>query len=214
MKLYGYYRSSASYRIRIILNVKAIEWENLPVLLNRDEHRREEFRALSPMGFVPVLDTGTAVLGQSPAIAEYLEESYPAPALLPADPVRRAQVRELQNLIGCDIHPLQNLRVLKHLRAEFAQGDAGVAAWCRKWIGDGFRAFEALARKRSEHGRYSVGDSLTFADVWLVPQLYNANRFDLDLDPFPTVVAIGKHCATLEAVAAAHPDRQPDAPRL
>jgi maleylpyruvate isomerase len=214
MKLYGYYRSSASYRIRIVLNVKGLEWENRPVMLNRDEHRKGEFKTINPMGLVPVLDTGEAVFGQSPAIAEYLEEAHPTPALLPVDPWSRVQVRELQNLIGCDIHPLQNLRVLKHLRAEFGLDDSGTAAWCRKWIGAGFTAYEALAAKRTGDGRYSVGNSLTLADVWLVPQLYNANRFELDLTPFPTIVAIGKHCASLPPIAAAHPDRQPDAPRL
>jgi len=214
MKLYGYYRSSASYRIRIILNLKGIEWENHPVMLNRDEHRADEFKVIHPMKLVPVLDTGEAVLGQSPAIAEYLEETCPTPPLLPPEPKRRAQVRELQNLIGCDIHPLQNLRVLKHLRAEFGQDDPGVFAWCRKWITAGFEAYETLAAERSETGRYSVGDSLTLADAWLIPQLYNANRFELDLEPFPTIVGIGRHCLALEPVAAAHPDRQPDAPRL
>jgi maleylpyruvate isomerase len=212
MKLYGYWRSSASYRIRIILNFKELEWQNVPVMLNRDQHLAESFRALNPMAFVPVLDTGTAVLCQSPAIAEYLEEQHPTPELLPADPLMRARVREMQSLIGCDIHPLQNLRVLKHLRAEFGQDDAGVAAWCRKWIGEGFKGFERLAEKRSGHGRYSVGDSLTLADVWLIPQLYNARRFKLDLEPYPTIAAIGRHCLSLDSVAAAHPERQPDAP--
>ena len=214
MKLYGYYRSSASYRIRIILNVKGLEWDNVPVMLNRDEHLKRQFKAINPTGFVPALDTGTVVLGQSIAIAEYLEETHPAPPLLPADPVHRARVRELQNLIGCDIHPLQNLRVLKYLRAEFGQDDAGTAAWCRNWIGAGFTAFEAMAEQRSDHGRYSVGDTLTLADAWLIPQLYNANRFELDLEPFPTITSIGRHCTTLEPIAAAHPDRQPDAPRI
>jgi len=214
MKLYGYYRSSSSYRIRIVLNVKGLEWENRPVMLNRDEHREDEFRTINPTGFVPVLDTGKGVLGESAAIAEYLEEAHPAPALLPADLRSRAQVRELQNLIGCDIQPLQNLRVLKHLRAEFGQDDAGVSAWCREWIGAGFTAYEALAARRTGDGRYSVGNSLTLADVWLVPQLYNANRWELDLEPFPTIVAIGKHCSSLPPIAAAHPDQQPDAPRL
>jgi len=214
MKLYGYYRSSASYRIRIILNVKGIEWVNAPVMLNRDQHRQDAFKSINPMAFVPVLDTGTTVLGQSPAIAEYLEETHPVPPLLPAEPLKRAQVRELQHLIGCDIHPLQNLRILKHLRAEFGQDDAGVVSWCRKWIAEGFSAFEALAAKRSTGGRHSIGDALTLADVWLIPQLYNANRFELDLAPFPTIVGIGRHCLTIDAVAAAHPDKQPDAPRL
>jgi maleylpyruvate isomerase len=214
MKLYGYYRSSASYRIRIILNVKGIAWENQPVMLNRDEHRAGTFKAINPTGFVPVLDTGEAILAQSAAIAEYLEETVPAPPLLPEHPVLRAQVRELQHLIGCDIHPLQNLRVLKHLRAEFGQDDEGVEKWCRRWIGAGFEAFETIAAKRSASGRYSVGDSLSLADAWLVPQLYNARRFGLDLAPFPTIAGIGEHCRALDPIAAAHPDRQPDAPRL
>ena len=214
MKLYGSYRSSASYRIRIILNLKGIAWENRPVMLNRDEHRADTFRTINPMGLVPVLDTGEAMLAQSAAIAEFLEETFPAPPLLPKDPLLRAQVRELQHLIGCDIHPLQNLRVLKHLRAEFGQDDAGVEKWCRKWIGAGFEAFETIAATRSRSGRYSTGDSLSLADVWLVPQLYNARRFGLDLAPFPTLARIGEHCLSLDPVAAAHPDQQPDAPRL
>lgn len=212
MKLYGYYRSSASYRIRIILNVKRIDWEYRAVMLNRDEHLGEAFRAVSPTGFVPVLDAGEEVLGQSPAIAEYLEERFLEPPLLPADRVGRAQVREMQGIIGCDIHPLQNLRVLKHLRGEFGQDDAGVAAWCRKWIAAGFEAFEAFASQRSAAGRYSFGDTLTLADVWLLPQIYNAERHGVDMEPFPTIAAIGRHCATLEPIAAAHPAKQPDAP--
>lgn len=214
MKLYGYWRSSASYRIRILLNLKGVHFEYVPVMLNRGEQRTAEFRAISPLGLVPVLDTGDAALGQSPAIAEYLEETRPAPALLPRDPLLRAQVREMLNLIGCEVHPLQNVRVLNHLREAYGQDDAAVGAWCRKWIGEGFKAFEELARRRSGSGRCSVGDTLTLADVWLVPQLYNANRFELDLEAFPTIVSIAKHCSALDAFAAAHPDRQPDAPRL
>lgn len=213
MELYGYYRSSASYRIRIILNVKKIEWEYRAVMLNTDEHLGEAFRAVSPTALVPVLDTGGEALGQSPAIAEYLEERFPEPPLLPADAVGRARVREMQGVIGCDIHPLQNLRVLKHLRAEFGQDDAGLAAWCRKWIATGFEAFEAFAAERSAEGRYSFGDSFTLADAWLLPQLYNAERYGVDMEPFPTIAAIGRHCAALEPVAAAHPSRQPDAPQ-
>jgi maleylpyruvate isomerase len=212
MKLYGYYRSSASYRIRILLNYKGLEWEYAAILLNRDEHLGRAFRALNPAGFVPVLDTGAALLGETPAIAEFLEEQYPSPPLLPDDPLRRAQVRELQSLIGCDIHPLQNLRVLKHLRAEYGLADDAVTAWCRKWIEEGFRAYEALTRGRSTAGRFSVGDMLTLADAWLVPQAYNARRFGVDLAPFPTIVSIVEHCETLEPVAAAHPSRQPDSP--
>ena len=212
MKLYGYWRSSASYRIRIVLNLKGVAWENVPVPLDRGEHRQPGFRALNPAALVPVLEAGGARLVQSPAIAEFLEERNPAPPLLPADPLARARVRELQHLVGCDIHPLQNLRVLKYLRAELGQDDAAVAAWCRRWIGDGLAAYEALAAERSADGRYSVGDTLTLADAWLVPQVYNAERFEVDLAPYPVIRSIVKHCLAITAVAAAHPSRQPDAP--
>lgn len=212
MKLYGYWRSSASYRIRIALNLKGVDWEYVPVPLDRGEHRQPGFRAVNPAALVPVLEVDGQRLAQSPAIAEFLEERYPSPPLLPADPLARARVRELQHLIGCDIHPLQNLRVLKYLRAELGQDDAAVAAWCRRWIADGFAAYEALAAQRSADGRYSVGDALTLADVWLVPQVYNAERFEVDLTPYPAIRSVTEHCRTLAAVAAAHPSRQPDAP--
>jgi maleylpyruvate isomerase len=212
MKLYGYYRSSASYRVRIILNFKGLSWDYVPVMLNLGEHRGDAFRAINPMGFVPVLADGDARISQSPAIAEYLEERHTSPALLPADPVGRAGVREIQNLIGCDIHPLQNLRVLRHLREAFGQGEAATAAWCRHWIGAGFDAVEQLAQARSAAGRFCVGDTPTLADVWLVPQLYNARRWELDLAPWPTLSGIGRHCEAIDAFAAAHPARQPDAP--
>ncbi len=212
MKLYGYWRSSASYRIRIVLNLKGVDWEYAPVPLDRGEHRQPGFRAINPAALVPVLDLDGERLAQSPAIAEFLEERYPAPALLPAGPLERARVREMQHLIGCDIHPLQNLRVLKYLRAEFGQDDEGVAAWCRHWIGEGFAAFEALAGLHSTGGRFSFGDAFTLADVWLMPQVYNAHRFGLDLAPYPVIRSIADHCGHLAEVAAAHPDRQPDAP--
>ena len=212
MKLYGYWRSSASYRIRIVLNLKGVAWEYVPVPLDRGAHRQLGFRAVNPAALVPVLEAGSDRLAQSPAIAEFLEERHPSPPLLPADPLARARVRELQHLVGCDIHPLQNLRVLKYLRAELGQDDAGVAAWCRRWIGDGLAAYETLAEDRSADGRYSVGDALTLADAWLVPQVYNAERFEVDLAPYPVVRSIAEHRLALTAVAAAHPSRQPDAP--
>ncbi len=212
MKLYSYYRSSASYRIRIILNFKGLPWEYLSVMLNRGEQHAAGYKALNPMGFVPLLAADDGLLTQSPAIAEYLEERFPAPALLPDDALVRAQVREIQSLIGCDIHPLQNLRVLNYLREKLGQDDAGVQAWCRYWIGEGFSAVESLVKKRSTDGRFCIGDALSLADVWLVPQLYNAERFELDLNPFPTIVSIGRHCTSLAVFAAAHPAQQPDAP--
>jgi len=212
MKLYGYYRSSASYRIRIVLNTKGIDWEYRTVLLTKGEQNSEEFKAINPMGLVPVLDTGEAVLAQSPAIAEFLEEQHPEPALLPPDSLGRARVREMMHSIGCEIHPLQNSGVLKHIKAAYSLDNDAVFEWSRKWIDRGFSAFETRARERSADGRFSFGESLTLADIWLVPQVYNARRFELDLTPYPTIVSIDDHCQTLESIAAAHPSRQPDAP--
>jgi maleylpyruvate isomerase len=211
MKLYGYFRSSASYRIRIILNLKRLEHESIAVMLNRGEQNEAAFRSVNPMGFVPVLDEDGTLIAQSPAIAEYLEEQYSDRPLLPSGALKRARVREMMHTIGCDIHPLQNLRVLKHLRSEFSQNDAGVKSWCQKWMGAGFLAFEKLAAERSSNGSFSFGDQVSLADVWLIPQVYNARRFELDLAPYPTIVSIDEHCQSLAEFATAHPSRQEDA---
>lgn len=213
MQLFGYYRSSATYRIRIVLNLKNIDWQYHTVDLTANEQQAEQFRSINPAGLVPVLDTGDTLLAQSAAIAEYLEERFPQPALLPIDPVSRAQVREMLHTIGCDVHPLQNLRVLRYLRSEYSQDDAGVAQWCCNWIATGFEAFEKLAAKRSSAGRFCFGDTLTLADAWLIPQVHNARRYSLDLAPYPVIAAIERHCTTLRAFTDAHPDRQADAPR-
>ena len=212
MKLYGYYRSSASYRIRIALNVKGIEWEYVSVRLDKGEQRDPEYLAKNPMGFVPLLDLGDAQLVESAAIVEHLELIHPDPPLYPSDPIARGQVREMQHIIGCGVQPLTNLRVLQHLRAEFEQSDEGIDRWCQKWIGRGFEAFEAMASERSTAGRFSYGDSVSYADAWLMPQFYNAERFGLDTSAFPTIESIVRHCSSVEAIAAAHPSRQPDAP--
>ena len=212
MKLYGYYRSSATYRLRIILNAKGLDWDYQAVNLLEGEQRAAEFKALNPLGLVPILDTGDATLAQSPAIAEYLEEQHPEPALLPPDPIDRARVREMMHAVGCEVHPLQNLGVLMYVKESYSLDDAAVQAWGQKWIDRGFSALETLARERSSDGRFSYGDSLTLADVWLIPQLFNSHRFDMDLAPYPTLVGIDQHCQTLDAVEAAHPSRQPDAP--
>jgi maleylpyruvate isomerase len=212
MKLYGYYRSSASYRLRIILNIKGLGWEYQAVNLLEGEQQNEGFRAMNPLGLVPVLDTGEAVLAQSPAIAEFLEEQHPEPPLLPSDAVGRAQVREMAHAIGCEIHPLQNYGVLMYIRQAYSLDDSALQEWGRHWIDRGFAGFEARARERSTAGRFSYGDSLTLADVWLIPQVFNAQRFALDLSPYPTIVGIDEHCRTLDAFAAAHPSSQPDAP--
>jgi len=214
MKLYGYYRSSASYRIRIVLNVKNIEWQYVSVRLDKDQQHAAEHIDRNPMKLVPVLDDGGQLLSQSLAIAEYLETCYPDPALMPEDAVELAKVREMQHIISSEIQPVTNLRVLKHLRKEFGQDDAGIDRWCQLWIGRGFDAFEARAKERSADGRFSFGNSMTMADAWLMPQVYNANRFGLSLEPYPTIRSITEHCSAIESVATAHPDLQPDAPRL
>jgi maleylacetoacetate isomerase len=161
---------------------------------------------------VPVLDTGEALLAQSVAIAEYLEALFPTPALLPGDELARAQVREMVNMISSEIQPLGNLRVLNALRQDFGQNDDGVRHWVQTWIGRGFEAFERRAAERSANGQFCFRDSLTLADAWLMPQVYNAERFDVDLAPYPTIQSIVKHCGAIDTVAAAHPSRQPDAP--
>lgn len=211
MKLYGYYRSSASYRIRVVLHAKNIQFTQVPVLLNTGEHHKSEFKRINPQGFVPVLQDGDTVIAQSAAIAEYLEETHPQPALMPVDAAGRARVREILGIVGSDIHPIQNLRILQYLRSEFDQGEDGIAKWCRHWISKGFVALETLLADRSD-GQYCIGGALTLADAWLVPQVYNARRFGLDLEPYPTIRAIEAHCTALAAFRAAHPDQQADAP--
>jgi maleylpyruvate isomerase len=212
MQLFGYYRSSATYRIRIVLNLKNVEWQYRPVNLVNNEQKAADFLDLNAAGLVPVLDTGKAKLAQSAAIAEFLEEQYPEPPLLPKDSIARARVREMMHTIGCDIHPLQNLRVLQYLRTEFSQDDDAVGRWSRRWIAAGFAAFEAQLAKRSAGKKYCVGGAPTLADAWLIPQVYNARRFALDLTPYPFITAIDQHCSALQPFVDAHPDRQPDAP--
>ena len=207
MKLYGYYRSSASYRIRIVLNVKGISWEYISVRLDKGEQLEAEHSERNPMKLVPVLDTGDECLAQSVAIAEYLEETHPSPPLMPSDPIQKAQLREMVQIIASDIQPIANLRVLKHVQPHFAAND-----WANNWIERGFEAFEVRAAKRSSDGQFSFGDSLSLADVFLMPQVYNAERFGLDMTPFPIIRSIAEHCSTIDAIAKAHPSLQPDAP--
>ncbi len=212
VKLIGYYRSSASYRIRIVLNVKGIEWEYVTVRLDKGEQLESAHSRLNPMKLVPVLDTGNLQLAQSVAIAEYLESTYPEPPLIPTGAIAQAQFRDMVQIISSDIQPLTNLRVLKHLRANYALDGEGVDRWCQTWIGRGFEAFEQRAVQHSADGQYSFGNSLTLADAWLVPQVYNADRFGLDMQPYPTINSVFRHLQTIEAVASAHPALQPDAP--
>ena len=209
MILHGYWRSGAAYRTRIALALKGLAYDQQGVDLRTGAQRSEAFVALNPQGMVPALEVENAVLTQSPAILEWLEETHPVPALLPADPMERAHVRAMAALIGCDIHPLNNLRVGKALRETFDADQAGVDAWAARWIVPGFEAMDALV------GRYGAGwcfgDAPTLADCYLIPQIYSARRFNVPLDAFPRLLAIDAAAALHPAFIAAHPDNQPDA---
>lgn len=211
MKLYTFYRSSAAFRVRIALNLKGAKYESIPKAFAKREHRAQEYLAVNPQGLIPALDDDGSVLSQSLAIIEYLNEKIPQPPFLPADPVGRAQVRSMAQAIACDIHPLNNLRVLNYLRKELGQTDDGVNKWYRHWVTEGFQGLEVQARQFSKGQRYCHGDALSLADICLVPQMYNARRFDTDLSPFPTLVAISTHLESLPAFADARPEVQPDA---
>ncbi|QWT18730.1 maleylacetoacetate isomerase [Bacillus sp. NP157] len=212
LALYTYWRSSAAYRVRIALNLKGLAWEpRLVHLLNEGgEHLKAAYREVSPQAQLPTLVDGDVVVRQSMAILEYLEEAYPTPALLPADRIGRARVRELALAVGTDIHPLGNLRVLKEIETRFGADPAAKAAWCRRWIGNGFDGIEALLAQ-GPRGRFCWGDAPTLADACLVPQFYNAVRWELDLGPYPLIRRVVDQCQALPAFQAAAPEVQPDA---
>lgn len=206
LTLYDYYRSSASYRVRIALNLKGLDYERVPVNLLDSEQKGEAYRARNPQGFVPMLEADGERLTQSLAIIDWLDAAFPEPRLIPGE---RAHVLALALTIAADIHPLNNLRVLKEL-AKLGISQEARDAWYRHWVGEGFAALEALAAPRA--GRFLFGDEVTLADVCLVPQMYNARRFEVDLAPYPTLARADAAAAALDAFAAAHPDRvAPDA---
>jgi maleylacetoacetate isomerase len=211
MKLYTYFRSSAAYRVRIALNFKGIDHQSVPVDLRPAAHRLPDYMALNPQGLIPALEDSGTVISQSVAVIEYLEETHPAPPLLPRSPLDRARVRSLALAVVCDIHPLNNLRVLNYLRSPLGQGEEAVDAWYRHWIAEGFRGLEEEARRASGDGRHMFGTGVTLADVCLVPQMFNARRFKCDLEPFPRLRTICAHLETLPAFSRAAPDAQPDA---
>ncbi|WBU53107.1 maleylacetoacetate isomerase [Paracoccus sp. SCSIO 75233] len=211
LKFYGYFRSSAAYRCRIAFNLKSVQPEVLPVNLRAGEQQADAFTAINPQGLVPALDTGTEVLSQSLAIIEWLEEVHPQPPLLPADPVARAQVRAFAQIIACDIHPLQNLRVLNHLKARFGLDQTGAQDWCRHWIAEGLSACETVAAAQTHAGAFTFGTSPGLADICLIPQLFSADRFGVEITAFPRLQDIRAACDALPAFAAAHPSQQPDA---
>ncbi|WP_206245330.1 maleylacetoacetate isomerase [Novosphingobium terrae] len=211
LTLYGYWRSGTSYRTRIALNIKGVAYTQLPVNLRAGEQRHAAFEQLNPQRLVPALRLEDAVLTQSPAILEWLEECHPQPPLLPADPEGRAHVRAMAAAIGCDIHPLNNLRVLEALRTDFTATPDQEQRWIARWIGEGFTAVEAMI---AQHGKgFAYGDRPTLADCYLVPQLYSAERFGVDCSAWPRLVAAAEAARALQPFADAHPDNQPDAVR-
>ena len=210
MKLYGYFRSSAAFRVRIALNLKGLAYEPAFVHLAKGEHRGHAYVAVNPQGLVPALAVDGHVLAQSLAIMEYLEETQPQPPLLPADALGRARVRNLALIVACEIHPLNNPRVLKYVKNILGHGEEQVNAWYRHWIAEGLASLEAELR-RPDTGRYSHGDAPGMADCCLVPQVFNAQRYQCDLAPYPTVMRVFGACMQLAAFDRAQPGKQPDA---
>jgi maleylacetoacetate isomerase len=212
MKLYGYFRSSAAFRVRIALNLKGVKVENDFLHLRKGEHLTPQYATINPQKLLPTLqlDSGE-FLRQSLAIIEYLEETHPQPPLLPKDPIGRARVRSLALIPACEIHPIQNLRVMAYLKDQYELDDVGTSAWSRHWIETGFDAYEASIAKDKRTGTFSHGESPTVADLCLVPQVFNAVRFKVDMTRYPTIQRIHDACMLLPAFDLAHPAKQPDA---
>ncbi len=211
LTLHGYFRSSAAYRVRIALNLKGLTYRTVAYHLRKGEHQSSGYRRLNPQGLVPTLEKDGLTLTQSLAIIEYLEDRYPEPALLPETPEARARVRSLAQIIACDIHPIDNLRVLNYLRTILRQPEDVIRTWYRHWIAEGFNALESQLRDSKETGRFCHGDTPTLADICLVPQVANARNFDCDLSLYPTILRITDLAATIPAFERALPAEQPDA---
>ena len=213
MKLYTFFRSSASYRLRIALNLKGIQCEQAPIHLRRGggEQLTAAYRAINPQALVPALEDDGRILTQSLAIIEYLDETHPSPPLLPKDPADKAVVRSMALVIACEVHPIQNLRVLNYVKATYHQTDEQVNQWAQHWIDLGLDALQAMIVAQPKRGRFCFGDTPTLADICLIPQLGNARRYGCDLAKYPTILAIEKPCNALPAFADAAPEKQPDA---
>jgi maleylacetoacetate isomerase len=211
MKLHTYFRSSASYRVRIALAYKGLAPDAAYVNLPKKEHQADAFRAVNAQALVPALEEGGRVLIQSLAIMEYLEEAHPEPPLLPKAPLDRAYVRAVAQIIACEIHPLNNLRTLRHVKQSYKLDDDGVNTWYRYWIADGFAMLEGYLAREGRAGRYCHGDMVTIADCCLVPQVFNAQRYECDLGPYPTIVRVFGECMRLDAFSSTQPSGQPDA---
>lgn len=212
MKLYTFFRSGTSHRLRIALNLKNVSAEHIPVDLRKDVQAEAEFKAVNPQGLVPALtlDDGQTLI-QSPAIIEWLEETHPEPALLPQDPEARAHVRAMAAIVGCDVHPINNRRILQALRKDFGASEDAVNAWCGTWITAGFDAIEALLAQNTTRGDFCFGNAPSMADVYLIPQVESARRFNVDMSRWPLISAVDKACSTLPAFIKAAPLAQPDA---
>ena len=208
MKLYTFFRSSASFRVRIALNHKALKYEPAIVSLPKGEHLEAGYKSLNAQGLVPALEDGGRLLTQSLAIIEYLDEVHPGPKLLPVAPLDRAYVRAFSQIIACEIHPLNNLRTRKYIAKTYKLDEEGVNTWYRHWIAEGFQMMEAFLAQEREHGKYCFRDQVTMADCCLVPQVFNARRFAVDLAPYPRIVGIAAACGELPAFQGAAPDRQ------
>ena len=213
MELFTYFRSSAAYRVRIALNLKGLKADSHCIHLVKDggQQHKPEYKAVNPQGFVPALVDQGHTFTQSLAIIEYLEETHPEPRLLPKDPLGRARVRALALVVACDIHPLNNSRIIKYLEQEFGADEAARKRWIQRWITEGFTALEKLLAGDPATGKCCHGDAPTLADVCLVPQVFNAKRFETDLAPFPIIRCINDHCLTLKPFIDAAPGKQPDA---
>lgn len=209
MKLYTFFRSSASFRVRIALNYKGLKYEPALVSLPKGEHLDAKYKSVNPQGLVPALEDGGRVLTQSLAIIEYLDETHPGPKLLPPDPIDRHYVRAFSQIVACEIHPLNNLRTLTHLRKALEFGEEQINAWYRHWIADGLARLESDLARAS--GTFCHGEAPTIADCCLVPQIFNAQRFACDLSAYPTAMRIFAECMKLDAFQRAQPSRQPDA---
>lgn len=211
MQLYNFFRSGTSHRLRIALNLKGLASEYVAVDLRTDAHQQADFKALNPQGLVPALVKDGKVMTQTPAIIEWLEETHPMPALLPRDADARARVRALAAMVACDIHPINNRRILEYLRHQLKADEAAINTWCAHWITQGFDAYEAFLRSDRQRGRFSFGDAPGLADVYLVPQVESARRFKVDMARWPLITAVDAACMALEPFQQAAPAVQPDA---
>ena len=212
MELYTYFRSSAAFRVRIALNLKGLKADPRFVHLLKDggQQHKPEYKAVNPQGFVPALVDQGHTLTQSMAIVEYLDETHPEPRLLPKDALGRARVRALTLLVACDIHPLNNTRIMQYLEREFGADAAAKKRWMQRWMTEGFAAMEKMLAESKDTGTFCHGDAPGMADLFLVPQMFNARRFETDLSPFPTLRRINGHCLTLKPFVDAAPDKQAD----